>query len=84
MEWVGYAGAIALTLSWLPQSLETVRSGTCSMNLQFLLLLLLGNVCLMTYAYFRHDPVFTALNAISTIGILVNLRFKILPRKASH
>jgi len=27
IEWIGYAGVIALALVWVPQSMETIRAG---------------------------------------------------------
>ena len=80
MTWIGYAGLIALALCWIPQSAETVRSGKCGANLKFLLLSALGSFLLMMYALLRDDTVFSILNALTTIGALLNLYYKVYPR----
>lgn len=80
MEWIGYVGIVAFALAWVPQSLETIQAGRCDVNLGFLLLAGLGSVSLMTYAYLRRDAVFSLLNALTTVGALVNVFFKLFPR----
>jgi lipid-A-disaccharide synthase-like uncharacterized protein len=81
MQWIGYGGLAALVLSWIPQSVETVRLGRCSINLSFLILVLIGNICLALYAWSIGDTVFSLLNSVSTVGVLLNLYYKLFPRK---
>jgi MtN3 and saliva related transmembrane protein len=81
MQWIGYGGLVALVLSWIPQSLETIRNGKCSINLSFLVLVLIGNICLAVYAWSIDDTVFSLLNSVSSVGVLLNLYYKLLPRK---
>ena len=83
MEWIGYVGIVAFALAWVPQSLETVRAGRCEVNLSFLLLAALGSFSLMTYAALRHDLVFSSLNALTTAGALVNVFYRLFPRRAA-
>ncbi len=80
MEWIGYVGIAAFAMAWVPQSLETIKAGRCGANPAFLLLAALGSFSLMTYALLRHDPVFSVLNALTTLGALVNLFYRLLPR----
>ena len=80
MEWIGYAGVVALTLAWVPQSRETIRAGRCDVALGFLLLGALGSGSLMCYALLRHDMVFSILNGLTTLGSLLNLYYKLFPR----
>ncbi|MBM2845679.1 MAG: rane protein [Bacteroidetes bacterium] len=79
-EWIGYAGVIALALAWMPQSMETIRAGRCDVTLGFLLLGALGSGSLMCYALLRDDMVFSILNALTTLGSLINLYYKLFPR----
>lgn len=83
MQWLGYIGLIALVISWIPQSLETMRQGECGINGAFLILLLIGNLSLALYAFSIGDTVFTVLNSLSTVGVLVNLYYKFFPRTDS-
>ncbi|MBM4169968.1 MAG: hypothetical protein FJ215_12560 [Ignavibacteria bacterium] len=80
MELVGYAGLIALTLCWIPQSIETIRLGHCPVNLIFLILSSFGSLCLVLYALFLGDPVFTLLNLLTTLGALLNMYYRLFPR----
>ncbi len=81
MEYVGYFGLISLTISWLPQSFETIKQGRSGINLIFLILVALGSACLSVYAMSIGNTVFSILNLLSTIGALLNLYYKIFSRK---
>jgi lipid-A-disaccharide synthase-like uncharacterized protein len=80
MQWLGYTGLIALVVSWIPQSIETVKFGRCTINLGFLVLVLIGNISLALYAWSIADTVFGLLNSISTIGVALNMYYKLFPR----
>lgn len=81
MEWIGYLGVAAFALAWIPQCADTIKTGRCPVNLSFLVLAAIGSASLMTYAYLRRDPVFSALNAMTTAGALVNVFYRLAPRK---
>lgn len=80
MTALGYVGLAAFALAWVPQSWETVRSGRCNVNLPFLLLSGAGSLALTLYAAARHDAVFSTLNALTTLGALLNAYFRLFPR----
>lgn len=80
-EWIGYVGLLALTLAWVPQSMDTIRVGRCDVNFTFLLLACIGSLSLMLYAIYLHDPIFSILNALTTIGALINIYYKLFPRE---
>ena len=79
-EWLVYGGLLALALCWIPQSVETIRKGKCEINLAFLVLSCAGSFLLMVYAIGRGDLVFVLLNALTTVGALLNLYYRLLPR----
>ena len=81
MQWIGYAGLTALTLCWIPQSIETIWRGRCPVNLTFLILSSVGSFTLVLYAWNLGDPVFTILNALTTLGAVLNVFYKIFPRE---
>jgi len=81
LQWIGYIGVIALVLSWIPQSVETIRLGRCPVNLNFLILSVVGSLSLAAYAFTLGDPVFSILNTITTVGALLNMYYKLFPRK---
>lgn len=80
MEWIGYVGLVAFALAWIPQSIDTVRSGRCSVNTTFLSLSFIGSVSLVVYAVWRRDTVFAVLNSMTTLGAFINLYYKLRPR----
>lgn len=81
MLWIGYVGLAALVVSWIPQSIETVKLGKCNINLAFLVLVFIGSVCLALYAWSIGDTVFGLLNSLSMVGVLLNVYYKLFPRK---
>ncbi|GJQ21383.1 MAG: hypothetical protein HBSIN02_17380 [Bacteroidia bacterium] len=83
MVWIGSIGVAALVLCWIPQSVETIRSGRCTVNLAFLLLSAIGSICLALYAVSLGDPVFSVLNVITTSGAALNIYYKLFPRTGS-
>ncbi len=83
MEWIGYLGMTALAICWLPQSIDTVRQGRCNVTLGFLFLSALGSISLALYAYLRADTVFVLVNILTTAGALLNLYYRLFPRKRS-
>ncbi len=76
MEYIGIIGLLALAAGWIPQTIETVKTKRCSINLYFLILNLIGSISLTLYAIFLHDPVFTILNSMTTVGAVINLFYK--------
>lgn len=82
-ELIGYVGLTALALCWIPQSIDTVRLGRCDVNLMFLVLSAIGSISLAIYALLRSDPVFILVNTLTTTGALVNLFYKLRPRRVN-
>jgi MtN3 and saliva related transmembrane protein len=83
-QWIGYVGLIALTICWIPQSIETIKQGRCTVNLAFLILSALGSFSLALYAISLGDPVFTILNCLTTLGVALNIFYKLFPRRKSE
>ena len=83
MELIGYIGLTALALCWIPQSIDTVRQGRCDVNLSFLILSAVGSLSLGIYAVLRVDPVFIIVNSLTTAGALLNLFYKLRPRRVA-
>ena len=76
MSLIGYIGAAAFAMAWIPQCLETWRARRCDVNGSFLVLNAIGSFSLALYALLRADVVFTAINALTTGGALLNLYIK--------
>lgn len=81
MQWIGYLGIATLVLSWIPQSIETIKLGRCQVNTTFLVLISLGNVSLAVYALSLGDMIFSVLNILTSFGSGINLYYKFLPRR---
>ncbi|TPW21601.1 MAG: hypothetical protein FD126_523 [Elusimicrobia bacterium] len=80
-SWVGYVGLVAFALAWIPQSYDTIRAGHCAANRTFLMLAAVGSLSLTVYALEQGDPVFSALNALTTAGAGVNLVYSLYPSR---
>lgn len=80
MEWIGFVGVIAFALAWIPQSIDTIKTGRCEVNMLFLLLAALGSFSLMTYALLQGDVVFSIVNGLTTVGAVINTFYKLFPR----
>jgi len=81
MQWVGYVGLTALTVCWIPQSIDTIKQGRCPVNLMFLILSSAGSFILALYALSLGDPVFTILNTLTTLSAALNIFYKVFPRE---
>jgi lipid-A-disaccharide synthase-like uncharacterized protein len=81
MQWVGYVGLTALTVCWIPQSIDTIKRGRCPVNLMFLILSSVGSLILALYALSLGDPVFTILNTLTTLSAALNIFYKVFPRE---
>lgn len=84
MQWIGYVGLVALVLCWIPQSVETIHLGKCTVNLSFLVLVLIGNVSLAIYSWSIADTVLSVLNTVGIFGVLLNLYYKLFPRNVNE
>ena len=84
MEWIGYLGIAAFALAWIPQCRETLQLGRCPVNLAFLALAAVGSLCLAAYAFWRRDAVFSALNALTAAGALINIYYRLFPRGSAE
>ena len=80
--WLGYVGLVSFALAWIPQCIDTYRAGVCAVNRTFLGLAGLGSLSLTLYALYQHDPIFSTLNALTTLGALINLYYSFFPRRA--
>lgn len=79
--WIGYVGLVSFALAWIPQCWDTYKEGRCSVNRTFLALAGLGSFSLTVYALQSGDPVFSSLNALTTLGALINLQYSFFPRR---
>ncbi len=77
---IGYLGLICFALAWIPQSLETIKAGRCTVNRSFLALSAVGSLALTLYALSHGDTVFSTLNALTTIGAATNIYYSFFPR----
>lgn len=76
-NYIGYIGALAFALAWIPQCVETWRARRCDVNGSFLILNAIGSFSLALYALLKRDVVFTAINTLTTAGALLNLFIKV-------
>ncbi|MFP8487562.1 PQ-loop repeat-containing protein [Gracilimonas sp. Q87] len=81
IELMGWAGFGILVAAWIPQTIDTVRRGSTQINLAFVIMYFTSSLLLTIYSILISDPVFTALNALLTLGSGINMYYKFFPRK---
>lgn len=80
IEILGWAGFGILVAAWFPQTWETIKAGNTQMNIAFIIMYFSSSLMLTIYSVLISDPVFTALNALLTLGSGINLFYKLFPR----
>ncbi|WP_456423890.1 hypothetical protein [Thermococcus sp.] len=74
---IGLAGMLLLVGSWIPQTVETIRTRHCPLNLQFIVIYVTASTLLTLYAYFQRDWIFFALNFLAALQSAINLVVKL-------
>ncbi|WP_297463580.1 PQ-loop domain-containing transporter [Thermococcus sp.] len=80
---IGLIGMLLLVGSWIPQTLETIRTRHCPLNLQFIVIYVTASTLLTLYAYFQRDWIFFVLNFLAALQSAVNLVVKLTEREAT-
>ena len=80
-ELIGWAGFILLVTAWVPQTIDTIKTGKTDINIIFIILYVLSSILLTVYAFLNVDHIFIALNGILTLGSSINLFYKLKPRR---
>ncbi|RKX50217.1 MAG: hypothetical protein DRP38_01555 [Thermotogae bacterium] len=76
-ELVGLIGMLLLVSSWIPQTWETIKNKKCPLNLEFVLVYIVGSTLLAIYSYLIGDWVFLTLNSLAALQSGVNLYVKL-------
>ncbi|WP_457751975.1 PQ-loop domain-containing transporter [Thermococcus sp.] len=74
---IGLIGMLLLVGSWVPQTIETIKTRKCPLNLQFILIYVTASSLLTLYAYFQRDWIFFTLNFLAAFQSAVNLVVRI-------
>ncbi len=78
VEIMGLIGMLMLVGSWVPQTIETLRTKKCPLNMKFILIYFTASALLTLYAYLPpRDWIFTALNGLAALQSGVNLYVKL-------
>lgn len=80
IELLGWIGFGILVAAWIPQTMDTIKQGKTAMNIAFIIMYFSSSLILTIYSVITGDPIFTALNALLTMGSGINLYYKLSPR----
>lgn len=80
IELLGWIGFGILVAAWIPQTVDTIKKGNTLMNVAFIIMYFSSSLILTIYSVITGDPIFTALNALLTLGSGINLYYKFFPR----
>jgi MtN3 and saliva related transmembrane protein len=78
---IGLIGMLLLVGSWIPQTVETIKTRKCPLNLQFILIYVTASTLLTLYAYFQRDWIFFTLNFLAAFQSAINLAVKLGEKK---
>ena len=74
---IGLLGMLLLVGAWIPQTIETIRTRRCPLNMQFIVIYVTASTLLTLYAYFQRDWIFFTLNFLAALQSAVNLTVKL-------
>ena len=75
-EIIGLVGMLILASSWIPQTIETIKTKQCPLNFGFILIYAIASTLLTMYSYIIGDMIFLMLNALAAFQSAVNLYIK--------
>ncbi|AEK72470.1 membrane protein, conserved [Thermococcus sp. 4557] len=77
---IGLIGMLLLVGSWVPQTVETLRTKHCPLNLEFIIIYVAAASMLTVYSYIIGDWIFFTLNFLSAFQSAVNLAVKLIEK----
>jgi MtN3 and saliva related transmembrane protein len=80
-EIIGLLGMLLLVGSWIPQTVETIRTKHCPLNLKFIIIYVTAASLLTVYSYLIGDWIFFTLNFLSAFQSGINLLVKLMEKK---
>mgnify|MGYP006304125273 CR=1 FL=1 len=78
---LGVLGALLLGISWIPETIRTIRTRSTGLEIRFISIYMIGSVMLLLYSIAIMDPVFIGLNAFASSLAIVNLIYTIIEIK---
>jgi uncharacterized protein with PQ loop repeat len=78
MEILGILGAAIIAISWIPETIRTIKTKSTGLDLKFISIYFMGSLLLAIYSIYVKDYVFIALNIFASILASVNLIYTIL------
>ncbi|QDA31158.1 hypothetical protein FH039_05490 [Thermococcus indicus] len=77
---IGLIGMLLLVGSWVPQTVETLRTKHCPLNLEFIIIYVAAASMLTVYSYIIGDWIFFTLNFLSAFQSAINLAVKLMEK----
>ncbi|MBD3259865.1 hypothetical protein GF371_04525 [Candidatus Woesearchaeota archaeon] len=70
---IGILGLILIAVSWVPETLRTIKTRKSGLEWHFNLIYVIGSFCLIVYSVYIWDYIFMALNAAAFVLSSINL-----------
>ena len=77
----GVIGLILISIGWIHQIVEIIKSKHSHLNLSFALLYVLGSISLIIYSLELEDPIFMILKGIALFMGLIGLYYSLKSRE---
>ena len=81
IELLGILGAAIIAISWIPETLRTIKTKSTGLDLKFISTYFLGSLFLAIYSISVKDYVFIGLNIVASLLAVINLIYTILEQK---
>ncbi|WP_297551807.1 hypothetical protein [Thermococcus sp.] len=82
-EIIGLLGMLLLVSAWVPQTIETIRTRKCPLNMGFIVIYVTAASLLTVYSYIIGDWIFFTLNFLSALQSAINLVVKLTEKKST-
>jgi lipid-A-disaccharide synthase-like uncharacterized protein len=81
IESIGIIGAVLIALSWIPETIRTIKTKKTGLDLEFVSVYVLGSIFLAIYSISIKDYIFIGLNIFASSLAIFNLIYTIKEKK---
>ncbi|MFP4112490.1 MAG: hypothetical protein ACLFUO_05825 [Candidatus Woesearchaeota archaeon] len=74
---LGILGALLLGISWIPETIRTIKTKSTGLEIRFISIYMLGSLMLLFYSIAITDPVFVGLNLFASALAIINFIYTI-------
>lgn len=81
MEIIGIIGLVLIVIAWIPELMELIRKKKRELNIEFIIIYLLGSAALVIYSIQINSIIFGVLNGLIFLMNLMALFYEVRAKK---